>query len=231
MRAIILTFFIISSQQLLAQTRPPAVAETSELAEMQYQGIISAKNEVKYALVKMPGGNVHRLKVFSDIGKHYGRIVNIDLDRLYVAEILPKCQQPDEWRMRMNYLNLNNTEVNPRYQFRTETCFQHDDVEVINKELLCDKETCEVKFTLRNHLLHSIFAHYEIILSNERKTDTGQLMIGHSGRCQEVHRLVANETITKTNSLRAKDKANSVYIKIDLGMGEKPVKGSCLLTP
>lgn len=239
MRLFILTTALLCYPLLLvARTYPLSATETYPLEEMQYQGTITVEPDapngkaIVFALVKLPNGEIYRLHLGDKLGKNYGEIINIEPERLYVAEILPTCQEAGEWKMRMNYLKSQSSPVNPRYPLRTERCITQDDVAVKDQSMTCDGQYCAITFTLHNHLLHRVRARYEILASYQRRLETGDIATDEIMSCYGVQTLETNEEITRKNYIKTPYTLNTVHFTIALVSNEEEaLRVPCLENP
>ena len=222
----------------MARTYPLPVTESFPLEEMQYQGSITVEPDtangkaIVFALVKLPNGNIYRLHLHDHLGKNYGEIIHIEPERLYVAEILPPCQKPGEFKMRMNYLTLQGLPHNSRFPLRTEPCVAQEDVEVKQQSMACDGQRCAITFTLHNHLLHRTRVRYEIMASHQRRLETGDIDTDNLMSCYGMQTLEANDAITRKNYIKTAYKLNTVFFTIVfLGSEEEVSRELCLDSP
>jgi len=212
---------------LFADYRPVPVTERYPLSQMQYQGTISVadpgqtdealKAPMHFALVKLPNGEVYRLKTLDTLGKHYGRIIRIEPERLYIAEILPSCREPREWIVRMNYINSPATLFNPEYRMRTAECLDEGDIVVTDKSLDCAEGYCGIQFTLHNRLHHPVDVRYSIYASLDTKSENGSESSTNSSACDGVQRLGAKQRVTLKKFVKTQSRLNSVTISPDFG--------------
>lgn len=238
MRLLILTAMLCFSLPLVARTYPLPVTETYPLEEMQYQGIIAVESDtangkgIVFALVKLPNDEIYRLHLGDKLGKNYGEIIMIEPERLYVAEILPTCQETGEWKMRMNYLKLQSSPVDPRYPLRTEPCVMEGDVEVKNQGIACNGQHCAIIFTLYNHLLHRVRVRYEILASHQRRSETGDIATDEIINCYGIQTLEAGAEITRKNYIKTPHKMNTIFIRIAFLSSEEEVsRDLCMENP
>ena len=182
--------------------------------------------------MKLPNGEIYRLHLHDELGKNYGKIINIEPGRLHVAEILPTCQETGEWKMRMNYLKLQGSPDNPRYPLRTEPCVTQEDVAVKNQSITCNGEHCAITFTLHNHLLHPVRVRYEILASHKRPLETGDIATDSMMNCYGFQALQANEIRTHKAYIKTPDKLNSVHFIVALvSREEEALRELCLDRP
>ena len=62
-------------------------------------------NGKKWALVKAPNDIVYRISVGNYVGQHYGRVTNVDSERVAIIEMVPSNQ--GEWQKREVFLSLD----------------------------------------------------------------------------------------------------------------------------
>jgi hypothetical protein len=238
MRLFLLTVLLCYPLLLVARTYPLPDTQTYPLDAMQYQGTITVEPDTEngkaivFALVKLPNGDIHRLRLHDTLGKNYGSIINIEPERLYLAEVLPTCQETGGWKMRMNYLKLHDSPVNPRYPLRTGRCITQDDVAVKNQRITCDGQHCATTFSLHNHLLHRVRVRYEILASQERRLETGDIATDKIMNCYGLQTLQANEVMTRKAYIKTPDKLNSVLFMIAfVSSEEEALREPCLENP
>ena len=212
--------------------------ERYPLSEMQYQGSISAADPgqmdgainapVVYALVKLPNGEIYRLKLLETLGKHYGQLIRIEPERLYIAEILPSCQETSEWKVRMNYLDSPATLSNPEYRVRTTDCIDKDDIVVMEENLNCTENYCAIQFTLHNQLHHPVDVDYSINTSFSTKSVKGIETSTNSNACDGVQQIGAKQRITLKKYIKTQSSQNTVSISTGFSTGQAPSRNRCL---
>lgn len=69
-------------------TRTPQPLEYYDLGMLKYQGVLSDDSRIM-ALVLSPDGRVHEVVVGQYLGRHHGRVVDINAHRIELAEAVP----------------------------------------------------------------------------------------------------------------------------------------------
>ena len=69
-------------------TRPKEELEAFSLDTLRMVGTLS-QNDVTFALIQAKDGTVHRVRQGNYMGKNYGRITGVFLDRIELVEIVP----------------------------------------------------------------------------------------------------------------------------------------------
>jgi len=77
--------------------------ETFALETMKMVGTVNMKSTL-WGLVKTDDGTIHRVKVGNYMGKNYGKIIRISLDKIELMEIVP--DKPGRWREQQTSLAL-----------------------------------------------------------------------------------------------------------------------------
>ncbi|HCW91308.1 MAG TPA: pilus assembly protein PilP, partial [Marinobacter sp.] len=88
--------------------RPPEVLETYSLNDLAMVGTLTGYDGGRYALIRDPGGGVHRVRTGNYVGQNYGRIVGINDTRVEIIEIVPNGR--GGWVERPRSLSLDENE-------------------------------------------------------------------------------------------------------------------------
>ena len=86
------------------QTHNREELETYELDAMRMVGVLERSDDL-WAIVKDQGGTVHRVQVGNYLGRNFGKITNIQEDRIDVREIIKDSQ--GRWQERAASLALS----------------------------------------------------------------------------------------------------------------------------
>ena len=77
--------------------------EAVPLESLQMVGTLTMKS-VLWGLVKVDDGTIHRVQVGHYMGKNFGKIVSISIDKIEILEIVP--DKPGTWREQQTSLGL-----------------------------------------------------------------------------------------------------------------------------
>ncbi|HET8701544.1 MAG TPA: pilus assembly protein PilP [Nitrococcus sp.] len=72
-------------------TRPKEALEQYPLDSLAFVGTLQRGQQI-WALIRDPGGTIHRVQVGNYMGQHYGRIVAISPTSIEVTELIPNQQ-------------------------------------------------------------------------------------------------------------------------------------------
>ncbi len=84
-------------------TRRKEDLETFPLEVLKMVGTLTMKSTL-WGLVKADDGSIHRIQVGNYIGKNFGKIISISIDKIEIMEIVP--DRPGTWREQQTSLRL-----------------------------------------------------------------------------------------------------------------------------
>lgn len=86
-------------------TRPKEALEEYPLDSLAFVGTLRRERQV-WALIRDPGGTIHRVQTGNHMGQHYGRIVAISPRSIEVTELIPN--QQGGWLQHEGSLAMND---------------------------------------------------------------------------------------------------------------------------
>lgn len=72
-------------------TRPREILEQFPLDSLSYVGTLRREGQL-WALIRDPGGTIHRVQNGDHMGQHYGRVVDISPRSIELTELIPNQQ-------------------------------------------------------------------------------------------------------------------------------------------
>ena len=72
-------------------TRPREILEQYPLDSLSYVGTLRRGDQL-WALIRDPGGTIHRVQNGNHMGQHYGRVVDISTRSIELTELIPNHQ-------------------------------------------------------------------------------------------------------------------------------------------